>query len=99
MPRSEFGEEDDPLYESFDTPAHSDLIILIARGVGALVALAAMLFLVLILVFLRAMLAIIISRWGVLTTIFASMTILWMALKYGKIPSSVFLNMFYRACH
>jgi hypothetical protein len=46
-------EEDDPLYESFDTPPHSELIVLIARGVGGLVAIAAVIFLVLILVFAR----------------------------------------------
>jgi hypothetical protein len=92
-------EEDDPLYESFDTPPHSELIVLIARGVGGLVAIAAVIFLVLILVFARATLAVVISKWGVLATTTAAMSILWLALKYGNIHSKTFLNMFLRACH
>ncbi len=96
---SETNEEDDPLYESFDTPPHSELIVLIARGVGGLVAIAAVIFLILILVFLRATLSVIISKWGVFTTTAAAMSILWLALKYGNIHSKTFINMFLRACH
>lgn len=92
-------DEDDPLYESFDTPPHSELIVLIARGVGGIVAIAAVIFLVLILVFARATLSVLISKWGVLATTTAAMSILWLALKYGNIHSKTFLNMFLRACH
>ena len=92
-------EEEDPLYESFDTPPHSELIVLIARGVGGLVAIAAVVFLVLILVFARATLSIIISKWGVLPTATFVISILWIALKYGNIHSKTFINMFLRACH
>lgn len=96
---SDTNEEEDPLYESFDTPPHSELIVLIARGVGGLVAIAAVIFLVLILVFARATLSVIISKWGVLTTTMVVMSVLWVALKYGNIHSKTFVNMFLRACH
>mmetsp|Transcript_7514 Transcript_7514/g.11161 ORF Transcript_7514/g.11161 Transcript_7514/m.11161 type:complete len:96 (+) Transcript_7514:57-344(+) len=92
-------EDEDPLYGSFDTPPHSELIVLIARGVGGLVAIAAIMFLVLILVFLRATLAVLILKWGVLSTTAAALILVWVVLKYGKISPKTFTNMVLRACH
>jgi hypothetical protein len=92
-------EEDDPLYGSLDTPPHSQLIILIARGVGGLVAVAAICFLTLLLVFLRATLAVLIFKWGILTTSLAALVIIAITLHYGKIPTKTFRNMYTRSCH
>ena len=92
-------EDDDPLYGSLDTPPHSQLIILIARGVGGLVAVAAIMFLTLLLVFLRATLAVLIFKWGILSTLLMAALIIATLLHYGKISPKTFSNMYTRSCH
>ena len=54
---------------------------------------------VLILVFLRATLAMFIFKWGSIATIMFSILIINCSLKYGSIPMKNFLNLLLRACH
>lgn len=87
---------DDALVE---TPAHGDLIIFIARGVGVIVAVAAVIVSALVLIFVRALLALLVLQWGVLGTFSIFCVIGWLAMTYTKIPIKRYFNFFFRACH
>jgi hypothetical protein len=54
---------------------------------------------VLILVFLRASLAMFIFKWGAVATIFLTFVVVHCSLKYGRIPMKNFVNMLIRSCH
>mmetsp|Transcript_20597 Transcript_20597/g.34657 ORF Transcript_20597/g.34657 Transcript_20597/m.34657 type:complete len:101 (-) Transcript_20597:761-1063(-) len=88
----------DPFYENLEN-SNGRVIVFIARGVGILVAFAALMFLVLILVFLRASLAMFIFKWGALATICITFVVIQCSLKYGRIPMKNFVNLLLRACH
>jgi hypothetical protein len=85
--------------DNIETAPHSDFIILIARGVGLLVAIAAVIFLILILVFVRATLSLIILKIGILGTCILAFSLTWGIIKYSKIPIKNFSTMVLRACH
>ena len=76
----------------------SELIIFFARSVGLLVAVVAIIFTIMIMMFLRSVIAIIISKWGILTPAVLTATILFALLKILKVSPRVGWTMLTRAC-
>lgn len=90
---------DNLYFENVESAPHTDLIILIARGVGILVAIAAVIFLILILIFVRATLSLLILKWGISITcsVFTISTIF--LIKHWKIPLKNISTMLLNSCH
>ena len=89
--------DEDPFNEV--SAPQSDIVLFIARGVGIVVLITALIIVLLFLMFARAILAFLISKFGISGVTCILCIIVWITMKYGKISSSVLFNTFTRSCN
>ena len=71
----------------------------IARGVGVIVAIAALVLLILLLMFSKAIVAYLISKWGISGLTIIVCFVVWGILKLANIQYSVFYRILTRSCY
>jgi len=89
--------DEDPFNET--TAPQSEIVLFIARGVGFVVLITALIIVILFLMFARAILAFLISKFGISGITAILCIIVWIAMKYGNVSWSVLYNTFTRSCN
>lgn len=78
---------------------HGDVVLIIARGVGALVAMAALLVLVLFMSVLRAGIGYMLRTIGLVGVAISVGLLTWGALKVAHLPGKMLQILFTRSCN
>ena len=89
--------DEDPFNEV--SAPQSDIVLFIARGVGIVVLITALILVLLFLMFARAILAFLISKFGISGVTSILCIIVYITMRYGNITSSVLFNTFTRSCN
>ena len=80
------------------TEPQSEVVLFIARGVGLVVLVTALLLIILFLMFSRAVLAFLISKYGISGVSLFVGFLVWITIKYAKVSPYVIYNTFTRSC-
>ena len=77
---------------------HGELVVFIARGVGLLVAIAAVLFAVLLMMVIRTVIAIVLNRVGVSGAVACVAVLVFTSIKWGGFSHGLFWKILTRSC-
>jgi uncharacterized membrane protein len=93
-------DEDDNSDDVFNEASEpqSEIVLFIARGVGVMVLITAMILLILTLMFSRAILAFLISKFGITGVMFVVCVFVSFAMRYGSVTLGHLMNTLIRSC-
>lgn len=80
------------------TLPHGEVVVMIARGVGLLVAIAAILFAVLLMMVIRAVIAIVLHRVGVSGAVACVAILVYAAIQWGGVSMGLVWKILTRSC-
>ena len=86
--------EDSSVFD--ESSQQSEVVLFIARAVGVMVLVTAIILVILFLVFARAILAFLISRYGITGVLFMVGILVYCCMKYGRVSTSALFNTFSR---
>jgi hypothetical protein len=90
-------EEHEDGFVETSTP-HGDIIVVIARGVGFLVAIVAIILAILVMMLLKAFIVYNLHKLGVSGVIIVIALFTWSVIKFGHISSKIVWTMLARSC-
>jgi hypothetical protein len=80
------------------SPPHSEIVVMIARGVGLMVAFVAIVSSITIMMLLRYLIAVWLSSWGIGGVCGTTLFVVYCAAKFAKVPLSLVWKIFSRSC-
>lgn len=80
------------------TPPHSEVVVMIARGVGVLVGIVAVISSITIMMVLRYFIAVWLNGWGVCGVVLSSVLIVYAISRYNNVPVKLIWTILSRSC-
>ena len=85
-------------FGQMEAAPHSELVVLIARGVGVVVAIVAVFSSIIIMMLLRYIIALLINRWGSSGVFGLIVSFIYAALKINSVPMKTYWTIISRSC-
>ena len=80
------------------SPPHSEVVVMIARGVGILVAIVAIISSISIMIMVRWLVAGCVHKWGVSAIVGGAVAGVYAVLRFNNVPPSLAWVVFSRSC-
>lgn len=88
------------LYEiNESSPPHSEIVVIIARGVGLLVAIVAVISSITMMMLLRYFVAVWLSSWGIVGVCSTILLVIYSIMKINGVPLQLLWTIFSRSCN